>query len=101
MISHEAFIYAANGLKCLFSRLTTDNWESSFLLNCIDLVSQAWCQGFAGQSERTAGMLACGLSGRVEILDAADMTPGCEGWMEMIRASMLLMLLDVPWIMQF
>lgn len=45
-------------------------------------------------------MLACGLSGRVEILDAADMTPGCEGWMGMIRASML-MLLDVPWILQF
>lgn len=36
--------------------------------------SLAWCQGFAGQAERAAGMLACGLSGRVEILDAADMT---------------------------
>ena len=66
----------------------------------MDFLSQAWCQGFAGQPERAAGMLACGLSGRVEILDAADMTPGCEGWMGMIRASML-MLLDVPYILQF
>lgn len=36
--------------------------------------SLAWCRGFAGQPERAAGMLACGLSGRVDILDAADMT---------------------------
>lgn len=36
--------------------------------------SLAWCRGFAGQPERAAGMLACGLSGRVDILNAADMT---------------------------
>ena len=39
---------------------------------------QAWCRGFAGQPERAAGMLACGLSGRVDILDAADMIPDCH-----------------------
>lgn len=39
---------------------------------------QAWCRSFAGEPERAAGMLACGLSGRVDILDAADMSPDCH-----------------------